>query len=255
MYKNNFVVVLKHNGQILREIDDIISLPFNSEYSLAFKNLNSRKALVDVKIDGRDVLDKKRLIIDGNSETELKGFMDGMTVRNKFKFIKKTKEISEYRGDHIDDSLIHIEFQFEKPIKEPEYTLTIGPISYQYNNYMDKDNGTFFYDNEFHNFCNTSLSNSVNIGSTSRTLHKDIDMDDSGITVKGSQCNQGFREGYIGELESSSYVITLKLKGITDSNHVVYKPITVRTKFVCETCGKASRSHARFCSRCGTSLV
>jgi len=256
MYKNDFVVVLKNNGHILREIDNIVSLPFGEEYSILCKNLNSRRALIDIQVDGKDVLNNKKIIINGNDEIELKGFMDGMNIKNRFKFIQKTKEISEYRGDFIDDGIVRVHFQFEKPVKEPEY--------YIYNDfsYMEptklKSNSLGQYSNEFfcnsiHNFCDTGISNSTDKIST-RNMSRSIN-NEEGITVKGSQCNQRFREGYIGELESSSYVITLKLKGITDNNHIVYKPITIKTKLKCETCGKASKSHAKFCDRCGTSLI
>ena len=35
-----------------------------------------------------------------------KGFMEGMVARNKFRFIEKTKQISDYRGDRVDDGII-----------------------------------------------------------------------------------------------------------------------------------------------------
>ncbi len=45
-YKENFVLVVKCKGEILRERDGIVTLPFGSEYSILMKNLDHRRALV-----------------------------------------------------------------------------------------------------------------------------------------------------------------------------------------------------------------
>jgi hypothetical protein len=106
MYKNNFIAVIKHKGKILREIDGEVSLPFNSQYTILLKNKDSRRALADIEVDGENVLAGKSLIIEGYSSQEIKGFMRNMSITNRFKFIHKTKEISNHRGDRIDDGLI-----------------------------------------------------------------------------------------------------------------------------------------------------
>jgi len=106
-YKNYFVVEVKSKGKILRVKNGVISLPFGSEYSIFLKNLNSRRASVKVHVDGQDILDCHSLILEPNSGTELEGFLNGTVARNKFKFIQKTKEIQDHRGDKIDDGIIN----------------------------------------------------------------------------------------------------------------------------------------------------
>ena len=78
-------------------------------------------------------------------------------------------------------------------------------------------------------------------------------LDDEGITVKGSECNQSFRYASIGELEQAE-VIIIRLKGITGTSTPIQQPITVQTKLTCSTCGKVSTSAAKFCANCGTFL-
>ena len=117
-YKDNFVTEVKCNGKILRVRDGAVHLPFGSEYTLLLKNLNSRKASVTVHIDGQDVLDYNSLILEPNSSTELEGFLSGTVARNRFKFIQKTKEVQDHRGDKIGDGLVRVEFAFEKPRPE-----------------------------------------------------------------------------------------------------------------------------------------
>lgn len=124
MYNSGLVAVVKVNGRILRESRDEVYLPFNSEYSILLKNLESRKCLVKITIDSQDVLDGNSLIVDPNTESELKGFMNGNKAKNKFKFIQKTKEISEHRGDKIDDGMIRIEYWFEQLPSQKQVVIT-----------------------------------------------------------------------------------------------------------------------------------
>ena len=116
MYKKDFICVIKINdGKILREHNNIIHLPFGSEYNICLKNLRNEKALVSVEIDGADVLNGSKLIVNGNSTINLERFLEDLDKGNRFKFIEKTEKISEYRGDKVEDGIIRIEFQFEKP--------------------------------------------------------------------------------------------------------------------------------------------
>jgi len=113
-YKEQFVAEVKVNGKILRVRNDEVFLPFGSEYSLLLKNLNSKRASVKISIDGTDVLDGNALVVGPNQTAELEGFLKGSTGKNKFRFIQKTKEIQEHRGDKIDDGIIRIEFAYEE---------------------------------------------------------------------------------------------------------------------------------------------
>ena len=257
MYSNKLVVALKQNGKILRECSGTVFLPFGSEYSLLVKNLNSRKASVNIFIDGKDVLSNKSLLIRPNSEIELEGFIDGMTAKNKFRFIQKTKEISDYRGDRIDDGLIRVEFAFEK--RKPEVVHHI----YEYHNYdywrswkpwtLDDTKPWYTDSTSCVADCKKCYSFNNNIVNDSLGLCNSAKFNDNGITVKGSEISQDFTYGSIGEL-GQSHVMIIKLRGKKDNGTVIKIPITVKTKLVCPTCGKKSRSDSKYCSRCGTYL-
>lgn len=118
MYQEKFVVCIKSRGKILRDNNGEVFIPFSEEYTILLKNLNSVRALVKISIDSVDVLDNNSIIIEPNQSTELKGFMKGSVAKNKFKFIKKTQEISDFRGDKIDDGIIRIEYWFEKLVEK-----------------------------------------------------------------------------------------------------------------------------------------
>jgi len=248
MYNAGLVCVVKSNGKILREDKDVCFLPFNSEYSLLIKNLETRNVLVKISIDGQDVLDGNSLIIHPNTEIELEGFMKGSIAKNKFKFIKKTKEISDYRGDRIDDGIIRIEYQFEKiiPIVSSDYY----HYHYYYYPYPWTIGTVTINDTSLLNSSVTYTSSNCSVNNCCTSMPQI----DDGITVKGSEVNQSFTYGNIGALEDTKRVIILRLIGTKESGKIVEKPLTIQSRKLCKTCGKKSKSHLKFCSNCGTFL-
>lgn len=244
VYKNNIVVVLKVDGKILREEGEFVTLPFGSEYSILFKNLESRRAVIDVEIDGQDVLDGSRLILEPNSTSELEGFKKGDKVTNKFKFIQKTKQIAGYRGDKIDDGFIRVLATFEV---ENEWV-------YSYNHYVDYADDTNYNNINAISFdsCGTRRIQADSCFMNSAPTNP---KQDEGITVKGNDdSKQTFKLGHTKTLETNSHTIILRLRGIKKASKL-HVPEFVISKRTCETCGKNSRSYAKFCSNCGTYLL
>ena len=78
-----------------------------------------------------------------------------------------------------------------------------------------------------------------------------------------SQEKESFLEGLkalnianTDELEEVASVITVVLRGTnTKSGGVVKKPITVKTKLTCPTCGRKAKSTMKYCGNCGTYLI
>jgi len=276
-YKDHFVVEVKSNGKILRVKDDAVFLPFGSEYTLLLKNLHSRRASVNISIDGDDVLDSHSLILDANSSTELEGFLRGNVARNRFRFINKTKEISEHRGDKADDGLIRIEFAFEKPQPKPQIEKVIKEVHHHYNppvkfsyygtnadwSYSDNNSSAKDHDGESIMYASASgppvsrsivdLSSNVTMDSLGVQNVSEVPNADEGITVKGSEVHQQFNYSSIGELEESN-VIVISLKGLTQTGNTVAQPVTTKDKLTCSSCGTKSKSLFKFCPNCGTFL-
>jgi len=284
-YKDQFVVEVKCNGKILRVKDDVVSLPFGCEYSIYLKNLDSRKAALNIHIDGQNVLDNSSLILEPNSSTDLKGFLSGSLVKNKFKFIQKTKEIQDHRGDKIDDGIIRVEFAFKKLAPEVIKKTIIHEhhhnhdcyyypkVHWNYNDWFDGDS-TIKYSSDADPLSSYTYNNSGEVkGMTAENCSRGFassnymvqsdslgieslgaPLDDEGITVKGSECNQSFRYGAIGELIESK-VIIIRMKGFQGSSGVVVnKPITTKSRLTCSSCGKKSKSSFKYCPNCGTYL-
>jgi hypothetical protein len=279
-YKDQFVVEVKADGQILRVRDGAVYLPFGCEYSILLKNLNSRKASVKVSIDGEDVLDGNSLILDPLLTHELQGFLRGITAKNRFRFIQKTEEIQKHRGDKVDDGLVRVEFAFEKPRPEPIIKKIINEIHEHHHHhhtywanpytwydgsgwkYMSNDNDTVKYGssgNPVHTY-NISSGGDIargvmdSVGVQASFNANNTPAVDEGITVKGNEIYEQYMYGMIGELEESS-VIVISLKGMQQGPGVVVQdPITVKTKLECPSCGLKSKSSFKFCPNCGTFL-
>jgi hypothetical protein len=121
MYSNKLVVCVKANGKILKEAKDLVHLPFGSEFSVLVKNLNSRRAKFTLHIDGQDVLGGENIIVNANSEVEMKRFIrnGNMDEGNAFRFIERTQKIEDGpRGIKMDDGVVRVEFWFEQEAPE-----------------------------------------------------------------------------------------------------------------------------------------
>ena len=257
-FKKNFVASIKCGGKILRENGEYVTLPFGSEYSILLKNLHTRKALINIDIDGTRVFNN--LVVYPNQTAELKRYQN---KDNRFKFIEKTQEISDYRGDKIDDGFIRVEFKFEKelPVYREEIVRT---REYRWDGYVHEPCHRITYgygsnSNGYSNIAYNVLAHSGDcltfVASSAPDFNAQImkSVSDAGITVPGQASGQTFSSATIGELESNSEVIIIRLSG-KKGGAIVEQPITVNTKLKCPTCGRQNKSNSRFCNNCGTSL-
>lgn len=242
VYKNGLAVAIKCDRKVLREEGENIYLPFGSEYTILLKNKEYRKALVEIEVDGENVLGGSKFILGPNETQEIKGFMRDMTKTNAFKFIKKTKEISNHRGNKIDDGLVRVSYQFELPMAPFIPPTPIYRSNFNDGSYFGTGTGTGI-GSDFVSYCsnlNTPLK------ATSRVC-------DNGITVKGSEINQSYTYGTIGALCSNIDVIIFNLRGLRE-DHFVVKPIVAKAKVTCNICGRSNKSFNKFCYNCGSYL-
>jgi hypothetical protein len=256
MYKDNFVAVVKCRGKILRERSGgSVYLPFGSEYSILLKNKDARRALVNIEVDGKDVLNGHGLIMEGNETQEIKGFMRDMSKTNRFKFIQKTREIQSHRGDRIDDGLVRVTYKFEKAKSDPVWIYRDYGRT-EWNKLHDDSNWGFHEGNGYYynDSPSTAGNSTVRYSCNTKSLSSSAPNVDEGITVKGEKINQNYYHGSIGSLESKVRTIVLHLKGATKKRKKIQKAVTVKTKLRCETCGRKNRSTNKYCYNCGTYL-
>lgn len=289
VYSNKLVAVITVNNRPLREFrdgdGDKVYLPFGTEYGLRFKNKDVRRVvLTSVEIDGEDVLRGNRLVIDANCEGDLLGFMEtnGDFAKNRFRFIEKTAQISEFRGDRLDDGLVRIEYQFEKPYIPPyvppyrpvtpwprpwrrpgdwpspwePYWHYDGPVFSKGSGMSGNSSPDISCNSAPHNAAFQSFSPAS--PDTSKSVLRAAGMasrNEDGITVAGSIVNQSFGSTTVRELDVEKHVIVLYLKGKNPEGEEVQKPKETRAKETCSTCGHKNPSSNRFCGNCTTCLV
>ena len=264
MYNQKLVASIKSKGKILREFKDNVYVPFGSEYSVLLKNLNTTRAVVNVFIDGENAV-PGGLVIDPGRTVDLERWIKNgnLSEGNKFKFIERTGAVEAHRGIKLEDGLIRVEFQFERPYTPPVWFDTDkwkGRLGTPY--YDGPYYGTTVCSNSYQGplrgrgtsaVANASLNN-VTIGTTAVAQGAATTYNDAGITVAGSKSDQTFQHTTVGALEYEKHTIVLKLLGETPDNKPVVKEVTVKTKPKCTTCGRVNKHNAKFCTECGTAL-
>ena len=305
MYQSKLVASLKANGKILREFKDTVYIPFGSEYSFLIKNLNTTRALVNIFIDGEDVIEGG-LVLSAGQEVDLERYVKNgnLSAGNKFKFIERTAAIENGpRGAKLEDGLVRIEFQYEKPRPVINVNQIFGNNGMPYyppgvRGWTDTASGTSAseYPGVTDKFTLTASGATMqaNVGGvlrgvdyskngevTAQAASAAVDkycadngikntmdahdgmatmdwmsapVNDVGITVPGSKSTQKFTTVTMGEMEAEKHTIVLKLLGETADNQPVTKPVTVKHKPKCVTCGKMNKAHSKFCVECGTAL-
>ena len=283
MYSNKLAVAIKVSGKILRENKDLVMLPYGSEFSVLVKNLNSKRVKFTLSIDGANALDDTEIIVNANSETEIKRFIrnGNMDEGNAFKFIERTTAIEDGpRGIKIDDGVVRVEFWFEQD--KPE--IKINDIYWEKHHYRNIYQQPYFInditrsgwgqtmgstgasgslgDAVYTKGASASIArgdilNQVNASFSATTASaqslSDVVKSDVGITVPGSKVEQKFTTVFGFLSEANSNTIILRLVGVV-GNVEVTKPITVAHKPECVTCGKLNKANSKFCSDCGTAL-
>jgi len=257
MYSNKLAVAIKANGKALREFEDQVYLPFQTEYSIFIKNKNSVRASVKIEIDGVDATQGVSLVVDPNDEIELERFIkNGNLDRgNRFKFIARNSAIEKHRGIRVDDGLVRVEFQFEKVIQ------TITTVTPNWHQPYPPPNYPPFWNSAgstgdpsplmARGFC----ANSSAIGASNSTAAiPGAYTNCVGITAPGSVSDQEFNSVANFALEPHKHVMILRLLG-EHLGKSVSNAVTTRSKTECDSCGYLSKStSAKFCSNCGASL-
>jgi len=242
MYESKMAAAIKVKGKVLREFKDTVYVPFGSEYSILLKNLHTTRAVVNVFIDGDDMV-PGGIVLNAGQEVDLERSVKNGNLNegNKFKFIERTGSVERHRGTKLEDGLVRIEFQFEQPAR---------PISW---NASQISGGIYPQGGILRGFDNaqygtTCSVNSLTASATSATM--DSFVNDVGITVPGSKSEQKFSTTYVGALESTKHSMVFKILG----GEAVKQAVTVKHKPKCQTCGKHNKATAKFCTECGTAL-
>ena len=274
MYANKLATAIKVGGHVLKEFKDTVYIPFGSEYSILLKNLNTVRALINIYIDGDNVV-PGGLVLNAGQEVDLqRAIRNGnMNEGNKFKFIERTSNIEDHRGIKLEDGLIRVEYQFEKVYTRQDkivwnakpLTPYYGDPTWTVNNSALRTSGHVHdgvacSDISYTSYTNASLNNmavgSATISASSASLQSfnAAPQSETGITVPGSKSEQKFVTAGWFPVETEKHNIILKLLGETEDNKAIREPITVKKKPKCVTCGKQNKATAKFCSECGTAL-
>ena len=243
MYASKLAAAIKVNGKVLREFKDTVHIPFGSEYAITIKNLHTTRAVVNVFIDGVDMVPGGLVLNAGQSIDLERSIKNGnLTEGNRFKFIERTGAVEQHRGVGIEDGLVRIEYQFElpRPVIQPVWNTTYS------NNQIYPQSGILRGSTGDWAAPMGATYSSISLNSTNISAQA---TNDAGITVPGSRSTQSFQTTTVGALDPIKHSLVFKLFGGT-----MPKPITVKHKPKCVTCGKQNKATSKFCQECGTAL-
>ena len=248
---------------MLREFKDTVYIPFASEYSILLKNLNTTRAVVNVFVDGENVV-PGGLVIDPGRTVDLERWIKNgnLSEGNKFKFIERTSAIEDGpRGIKLEDGLIRVEYQFELPRPVISVTDTYWNNSNIYSKGLTRGFGSSNISGSTGDWASPMGATYSASGATLNSVSTNAFnvqasgfKNETGITVPGSKSTQSFQHVNVGALDPAVHNIVLKLVGDLGDNKPVEKAVTVKAKPKCTTCGKQNKAHAKFCSECGTAL-
>lgn len=287
IYSNHFVMCVLVNGKPLKErADGIVTIPLGAEYTIRFKNKNSRRAVVKFSIDGEEA-SGNGYIIDAHNDVEIKRFADRDQM---FKFVDLNSgeaQLEGKNGPNTDGSkgVIEAKFYLEKEAPKPTYTPLPIPYpvpqpypvpypapypwprrSYPYNGPVWNDNtygsgGPFYMS---HNSGTKGMScggggtmSSCNVGgfeacaATGETWNDAVQTSftsslHEGVTVGGQVTGQTFRTVAF-EAETDFVMLRLVLRGTNEPVPVA----EVTEAEYCSKCGKKRPKNANFCDKCG----
>ena len=133
-FSNGYVASIILKNKPLREFQyngkRTVKVPFGSEYVIRLKNKSKDPALVEVSIDGTDVLNGSQLVLKAGESIDLERFVDNNSKGKKFKYISleegaSTGEIDDpYREEN---GLVRV--KFHKAFYLPKSLLTTTTLS------------------------------------------------------------------------------------------------------------------------------
>lgn len=214
-YLNGYIASIIVKKQPLREFKynerRTVKVPFGSEYILRLKNKSKDPALVEVAIDGTDVLNGSQLVLKAGETIDLERFVDDKSNGKKFKYISleqgaATGEIDDpYREEN---GLIRVIFhKASETLSLPSFTLnrqncdqttwnTSNPITYTdgilrsgsdtiYGSSLGASRGLMSSDTV------SNASMDCNFVATTGCCANDLPVD-KGATIEGSDSSQSF---------------------------------------------------------------
>ena len=206
------------NGQIAKEFADGTTLiPFGSEYTIRFRNKNSRRAVVKFSIDGEDA-GGDGYIIPANDYVDIKRYSHKDVA---FKFVDlDSQEAIDFgkNGDNKDKTkgVVEAKFYLEKEIKYYTYNNSI-PVYWvaprRSKNIHGGHSHSWENSHPYKYEMTCSTPDSYDVSSAPESVLCSSPASCVGVTVEGSQTGQSFSYQHI-DLENDYVVLKTCLKGV-----------------------------------------
>ncbi len=117
MYQNHYVLSLLLNGNVAKEENGEIRIPFGSEYGLRLKNKLKESCAADIYVDGRLVNEKGSIFIAGNQYLDIDHFVKKDGSKKAFQFVRVGGKDNQagIEANETQNGLIEVRFYAAKP--------------------------------------------------------------------------------------------------------------------------------------------
>jgi len=195
--ENDFVLNVVNENGFVKEIDNIVVIPFESEYKLLIKNNNNRDCTAKIWIDGALVSNFGDFIIRDGEELNLERFVtESMKEGKKFKFVTlDNPEVDDPLRK--DNGMIKVEFRLEKQ------QVYIVP----------KNEVIPWYLRTYTMPCSGSVTTILDCSSDMLTTSTNVSCVSPGATIGGSSSGQSFYYANL-DVEDKTTVLELRMQGI-----------------------------------------
>ena len=266
MYSNGFVVSIIHKGNVIREIDGKVCIPFGDEYQIRVRNKSNLRAQFEVQVDGTNINSLGRYVIDSGDTITLERFMgSSLNDGRRFKFVSiNDNRVSDPTSP--DNGNIEVKIWKEKinniriirTNNDPVYIPYVPESQLPYWPHPYKRCG--FEPSVTWSSCDYAVTNNTNrlIGANASSSCF-LSNSEPGATVEGGQSDQQFNYTNGFQVEEFCTTINLKLVGPSNYNRGAikiepYKPRKERVKF-CGSCGSRRKYPDVFCFNCGVKYI
>ena len=215
-FQKGFVGSILVNNKPLREFNyegqRTVKVPFDSEYIIRLKNKNNVRAKVSVSIDGTNVLNGGKLILEPNETFDLERFVDQMDKGSKFKFMSLVKGAAtgEIQDPYSNDDGL-IEIKFEKEVYYQINSFALPTYTIQPSLFPGMPSSTCCDENTMETLSKCISSNHAIMDlSTVETNSIDSTL---GATAEGTRSDQAFAKSTDSFLTDPAEIITIRMVG------------------------------------------
>lgn len=288
MYKNHYCLSVLLGGNVSREENGEVKIPFGSEYAIRIRNKLRSSVVADIYVDGRLVNEKGSIFLAGNQHLDLDHFIKKDGSKHSLEFVKVLK--NGKNKDGIEENELEngkIEVRFYKAAEEQLSDIeqlkkdldSIKNDNYRYIPiYIERWQYPWWYDYPYWErpyykpgtvWCDYSNDKQLDNSSSHMVLLSNSDVKSSDCIESETKHQSSFTTGYVSYSNGDGKKIAYEVNGATANGKELYRneivttnmrtekdPVILTLKLVGYESKNVSKVNkdGKFCVECGSKM-